>query len=103
MSESNAFRMKPVIILPEGEMKRSEIKKLEANGICVVETQNPEQVRFVDPPPFGYSVQERAAIQLFRQLMRNKSFMVSRERFAEMYTDILLAGFLPEKPEAVKK
>jgi hypothetical protein len=95
--------MKPLIILPEGAMRKCDIKKLTDNGICVVEAKDPALVRFADPPPEGYTVQERAAISLFRRLMVRQGFNLDRRMFAEMYADILFEGFPLQPVERVVK
>lgn len=94
-------RMKPIVILPEGAMKPRDVKKLTDNGICVVEAKDPSLVRFMEPPPDGYSVQERAAISLFRRLVARNAFNVDRRQFAEMYCDIILEGFPLRQVERV--
>jgi hypothetical protein len=63
-------RIKPVMILPRGEVSPEDIALMRENGFCVVEAQNPDAVRFMEPPPNGYSEQEKAAIALCRHLMK---------------------------------
>ncbi len=62
-------RMRPVIILPKGEMSAEDMARLNANDFCVVEAEHPENVRFMEPPPEGYTGQERAAIRLCRTIL----------------------------------
>lgn len=100
---SDNQRIKPVIILPKGEMTKRDIKKLTDNGIVVVEANDPSLVRFADPPPEGYGIQEQAAIELFRTLMAKSSFMISRTNFAEMYADIVIRGVIPQRVAQVPK
>lgn len=61
-------RMKPVIVLPKGCMTKEDIRTLRENGFCCVEAEKPDLVRFIEPPPMGYSVQEQAAVKLCRFL-----------------------------------
>jgi len=91
---SEQTKMKPVIILPVGEMKRRDINLLVRNGICVVECKNPQHVRFVDPPPLGYSAQEQAAIRLCRVLLNpatNTGYLY-RKDIAAMLADAFITG-----------
>lgn len=92
MSTENDNRIKPVIILPQGQVSRDDIERLNSNGLCVVEAQDPSLVRFMEPPPDGYGIRERAAISLFRRVMAHKSLSYSRSDIAVLYADILLEG-----------
>ena len=80
MSDQPVKRMAPVIVLPEGAMKRADMNLLRKNGFLVVEAKEPDKVRFMEPPPNGYSEQERAAIKLCRWL--------TTKRGSLMYSDI---------------
>jgi hypothetical protein len=101
MSENT--RIKPVVVLAKGEVSKRDIKRLNDNGLCVVEANDPSKVRFIDPPPEGYAVQERAAIQLFRSLMSRSGFSLSRAGLSELYADILLEGWPMPRVEQVKR
>lgn len=103
MSDNGLPRIKPIIILPRGEMSKKDIATLNANHLCVVEAKDPSKVRFVDPPPEGYTVQEKAAIQLFRTIAAKSAFSINRSTFAEMYVDIILTGMIPERVQQVPK
>lgn len=61
--------IKPVIIVRTGHVEPHGIADLRANGICCVEAEDPDQVRFLEPPPGGYGIAERAAIELFRRVI----------------------------------
>src|SRR5262245_57081515 len=62
--------MKPVIILPCEAMSKEDIELLRANDICVVEADDPDAVRFMEPPPSGdYDVVDRGAIELGRWIL----------------------------------
>lgn len=69
--DNEKTRMKPVIILPKGAVSAEDIALLRENQFCVVEADDPSEVRFMEPPPNGYSEQERAAIALCRHIMRH--------------------------------
>lgn len=87
-------RMRPVIILPPGEITKEDIAILRENGMCVVEAKDPSKVRFVEPPPLGYSVQERAAIALCRWVMGhdNPGANWSRRELAAKLADFFCEG-----------
>jgi len=71
--ESKAARMKPVIIIPVGQVSKRDLKRLNDNSFCVVEAKDPSTIRFSEPPPNGYSEQEKAAIQLCRFVISHPS------------------------------
>lgn len=89
--------MQPVVIIPPGCMSEPDIKRLRDNGICVVRAKDPKQVRYMEPYPAGYSVQDEAAIRLTRMLLEKGSTNGYRTTIAAMYADILLEGW-PIKP-----
>lgn len=96
---NEADGMRPMIILPPGNMSAADIKVLNDNGICVVVSKNPAAVKFVDPIPS--SVQrtkvESAAIQLSRKLLAGQiphdSYgTVTRQNYLNVYIDCLTRG-----------
>ncbi len=90
----NDDKMKPIVILKAGTMSKNDIRALRANGLCVVESQEPAAIRFMEPAPQGYDVQEWAAIELARVLLRDGTVGSCKHRQAigSMYADILLQG-----------
>lgn len=101
---SDLPRIKPLIIIPNGEISRRDIKRLNDNGFCVVEAKDPSKVRFADPPPGDYSAQERAAIDLFRVLAdRSNSASYNRKDIATMYVELLLRAGQPTAVTGVTK
>lgn len=96
--------MKPVIILPKDQMSKEDIAELRANDICVVEADNPEEVRFAEPPPGDYGPQEQAAIQLFRYVASQGSNVnFGKQRLVELYVNFLLKGSHMEPIKPVTK
>lgn len=96
--------IKPVVILPKNAMSLKDMGLLREAGICVVECDKPEDVRYLDPPPMGYSEVDKAAIQLFRSVMTGEmGYPPFRGNMAEAYAAMLLKGLPPEKsrPPAV--
>lgn len=92
MSEqSPENRMKPLVVLQTGTVSKADIKRLRNNGLCVIESDDPSSVRFKEPPPFGYSAAETAAIQLFRYVMAKPGDW-TRFKLSQKYAEILLHG-----------
>lgn len=88
-----------MIIIPPDEMSVEDIERLRANGICVVECQHPERLKFVDAGA-NTSI-EQAAIALSRKLMK-KGFWQSddtRKTIAANFVDLLVLG-TPLDPNA---
>ena len=87
-------RMKPVIILPEGMMSKADKSRLNANDFCVVECKDPSLVRFQEPPPLGYSAQEKAAIQLCRWILSHTlgSTSFNKQELSAKLAEIFIHG-----------
>ncbi len=91
--------MKPMIIIPPGQMAQSEIKLLRDNDICVVVAKNPEKLKFVDPIP---AISQRGEIETaaikFTRLMLNPNMWNNAEAhwdkgdMAKMFTKYLIEG-----------
>lgn len=93
MSEKKSIQ--PIVILQTGTMSKADMKRMRDCGLCVVESKMPSAVRFLDAPvQYDYSIQERAAIELSRVLLKDGKIGVSNYRtaIAAMYSDILLRG-----------
>lgn len=86
-------RVRPIIILPPDAMSEKDMEALRRNGVCVVTAKDPAAVRFTEPPPYGYTLQEKAAIGLCRVLfdLSNAGTWTRRE-IAERYAYILIEG-----------
>lgn len=67
------IKIKPVIILPPGEMTQKDIAELKDNGFCVVVAKRPDAVRFMEPPLQSYPAPERAALKLVRFIVANRT------------------------------
>jgi len=86
-------RIQPVIILPLDMMSKKDIAILRRNMLCVVECKDPSAVRFCEPPPNGYSEQEKAAIKLCRYVMsQNSTVGWTKRDLAERLADFFIAG-----------
>lgn len=98
--------MKPVIILPPGQMNSTNMKMLRDNGFCVVVAKNPSAVQFIDPIPAvsNRTEIESAAIKLSRKVM-NPGFWGNsdtRDVMCRTFMDILMNG-TPLDPRGTKE
>ena len=91
------IKMKPLIILPKGAMSSKDKEKLTKNGICVVESEQPGLVKFVDSvPEIASRTQiEQAAIQLSRKVLDKNTWGYNsgtEKEMAKLYIDLLIKG-----------
>ena len=84
--------IQPIIVLPRNAMSVADMDRLRKNGVCVVEAADPVQLRFIDPPIFGASEIDQAAIEMVRRLMKRSSFFITRGNVAEHLYDIIMEG-----------
>jgi hypothetical protein len=86
--------IKPIILVPTGEMTAENLKLLNDNGICTVECKNPALVKFLDPIPSSAQRGkiEQAAIQLFRKLIGVQDQTLYRSTIIEWYVKALAEG-----------
>ena len=83
----------PVIILPPGKMSDEDKDRLRGIGLCVVECEEPDLVRFMEPPVGTYEAMELALIELSRKVLGadpNTNFSASD--LSKLYVQILLYG-----------
>lgn len=88
-------RMQPVVIVLKGTMTKYDIQRLRKNGMCVVESDDPRSIRYMEPYPQGYSVQELAALELARVLLTEGILLGGtkyKQAFGSLYADILMRG-----------
>lgn len=100
---STPDRVKPIIVLETGMMSEDDMNRLRDNGICVVESESPDMVRFVDPPITGYDKMELAAIELFRRCISQDGWQLHRKTLAEQWALILMDGEKMAKLPTVPK
>lgn len=110
MTEPQQSRMRPIIILPPGAVSQKDMQRLRDNLCCVIVAKDPSLVRFSEPPPEGYTAQERACIRLCRVLLSktNRENNITGTNLAGLYVDMLLEGTpleirAPESVLPVKK
>lgn len=99
-------RMKPVMVIPKDCMSAEDIARLNDNGFVVVEATDPSQVRFMEPPPQGYTAQEKAAIQLCRAILERRNSKVwSYADLTDLLVHFLATGtpMSPTEPPAKVK
>lgn len=81
-------------------MSDEDIKLLRENDLCVVVSQDPPTVKFLDPIPSASQRGQidRAAIRLSRILLNGRwgdysnSGVIGRADFARIYVDLLIKG-----------
>ena len=100
---STPDRVKPIIVLETGMMSEDDMNRLRDNGICVVESETPDMVRFIDPPVTGYDKMELAAIELFRRCMSQSGWQLQRKSMSEQWATILMDGEKMAKLPSVPK
>lgn len=89
--------MRPIIIIPPGQMSQEALKMLRDNGICVVVAKDPSRVKFFDPLPSMSSrtQMEDAAVKLSRCLLNwelNNCHSVDKKDVASLYVHFLSKG-----------
>ena len=92
--------MKPMMVLAPGIMSAEHQQMLRDNGLCVVEAEKPELVRFMDPisTVADRSRIEQAAIEMSRLLLNRRwghvstSALIGHGEFARLFCDCLVAG-----------
>lgn len=102
-------RVKPVIILPKGELSPEDLERLRDNGFCCVEAEHPDEVRFMEPPPAGYEKAEQAAIQLCRYIVNyeKRECHFERRQLVDLLARYMIEGtplsaLPPQQPKRVK-
>ncbi len=93
----------PIMVLPKGALSVEDIQRLRDNGVCCVEADEPDAIRFVDPP-VDLSVIDRSAGEVFRMLLerpdRTESWNV---RELVDYLARAIASRVPREIRPVKK
>lgn len=90
--------MKPMIILPKGQMSVADMKTLRENNVCVVEAKDPAKFKFVDPIPAMScrNKMEEAAIRLSRRIINwdftNQDGGLYKKDAIGMYLQFLVEG-----------
>jgi len=88
--------MKPIIIIPPGEINSTNLEMLRKNGLCVVVAKHPEKVKFIDPIPAASSrtQMEDAAIKLSRKIMAHGFWNTpsTRDEMCRCFIDLLVEG-----------
>lgn len=87
-------QMKPMIVLPVGEVTPEDIQQLRDNGICVIEAKEPANVRFVEPleSSLGQDDFARAAIQLTRRILCGEVGGFAKGDCSKLLAEILIKG-----------
>lgn len=99
-------RMQPVVIVLKGTMAKCDIQRLRKNGLCAVESQDPRSIRYIEPHPQGYTVQEEAALELARIVLTQGMKLngtTYKQVFGALYADILMRGDPLKRVEPAEK
>ena len=90
-------KMQPVVILPPNTVSDADVQLLRNNGLCVVVSENPAAIKFIDPlPALSSRTQiEHAAILLSRKILNKDTCPWNddtRGNVARMFVEILAKG-----------
>ncbi len=96
--------LQPLFLITPGSVSRKDIRRVEKlTGICMVECKNPEAARFLDAPPdAGLDVQARAALSLFRIILRHPEQNFTRASLTKWFVEQLLEAPKPVPVKQVK-
>ena len=98
---------KPILILPPGAISKEDLAKLNENGICSVEAEDPSKIKFLDPIPSAgdRGKIENACILLSRRLLNwNSNFNITKADVSNFYIQALMDGTcLSDKPTQEEK
>ncbi len=110
MSETNEqrTRIKPLFLIKPKTIGARDIRRAEKMaGICIIECQEPEAARFLEPPiDAEIDVQARAALSLMRYIMRNTTSATQTyyaSTLIQTFVDALMYAPTPAKVPSVKK
>ena len=94
--------MKPIVIVKKGTMSAQDIQRLNDNGLCVVESEEPALIKFLDPIPSAAERTkiEEACIMLSRKLLGDRIYnngstfgrSLSRADITKLYVGLLTKG-----------
>ncbi len=96
---NEADRMKPIIVLRKGTMSAEDIKELRGNWLCVVESEDPSTLKFLDPIPAAAerTKVEDAALALSRKMLDPTTWTSGLEsgayrHIANTFVDLVMRG-----------
>lgn len=67
----------PILIIKQGNASADDIALLRSAGIAVMEVENPDDVRYLDPPLAAVSGIEALCVQMVSELVRLRSVSTS--------------------------
>lgn len=91
-SSELTHRNAPVFVVKTGTMSRRDINRLEKlSGFLVVESAEPETVRYLEPPvDADVPAQARAALSLFRMIKASTETTMYRQNLMKLFLDVLM-------------
>lgn len=94
--DRNGGHMQPVMIIPSGTMSKDDIALLNANGICAVESKEPDKVKLLEPLECLSSRNEIevAAIKCTQKLLNGELWNTKDtiNQISGLFLDILKQG-----------
>ena len=90
--------MKPMLILPPDEMSTEDMERLRDNGICVVESKRPDEIRFLQTPlDSNHDEVIEASLQLTRFVVNNPDKTHYGSSLASYWASSLMNAHPPHK------
>jgi len=107
MSEAAKPSFLPLMIVKRGTVSKEDIERAEKMAfICIIESDEPDAARFVEPPiqTARLDEQARAAMELVRWMIRvgNKDTLWAKGDLVKLFVDSLVNGEKPQATERVK-
>lgn len=97
--------LRPLFVVKPATISRRDINRAEKMaGIVIVECEEPEACRFLQPPPgANLDEQAQAAIALMRMILVSQKTDFSRGEMTKFFVDCLLNNKPPQPVLPVKK
>ena len=98
-------KLKPLFVVKPKTMTRRDINRAEKHaGIIVVECEDPEQARFLEPPiDAEIDVQARGALDLMRVVASGTTINYSRDWLVTWFVNALMRERRPEPVKRIEK
>lgn len=87
----------PILIVPTKSCKPADLRVTRKSGIVVIETSDPEKVRYVDPPLAKGNL-ARVAEMIARDLMTGKISHVDRDVVQKRLANFIMQAETPAEP-----
>lgn len=96
--------VKPLFLIKPRTMSPDDIKRVEEQcGIVIVECEEPDAVRLLEPPVSAdISEQARASLQVMRKILALPDGTMNRGQVTRWFVELMLAP-VPERVARVKR